>query len=85
MQVEGSKRALREDHRRTDDLPTLNHNQEGIIFGEGRKIASLYCSAEPSRKAYLLLQICFVQFNSWLSIAGAGCNLTRVGAGDEQA
>jgi hypothetical protein len=23
--------------------------------------------------------------NSWLSIAGAGCGLTRVGAGEEQA
>jgi hypothetical protein len=23
--------------------------------------------------------------NSWLSIAGAGCSLTRVGAGEEQA
>jgi hypothetical protein len=26
-----------------------------------------------------------VRSNSWLSIAGAGCGLTRVGAGKEQA
>jgi hypothetical protein len=28
---------------------------------------------------------CVVWTDSWLSIAGAGCGLTRVGAGEEQA
>jgi hypothetical protein len=41
---------------------------------------------EPRRLLLKLTsQSCVVWTDSWLSIAGAGCGLTSVGAGEEQA